>query len=410
MGDFIDDEYFTDSEEDESEVEMEVGTPDEDEDMPESPPPEAEDLGIEYENVEELVERLRANDTTGTAIILNLMHDMTNQDLDSIGGAIVANGHFPQPSMQELYVHDPEFVSMHLAAMDWSTLCRGVGVSSLRVFDVTVRLSISVGSSAMGDKAATALAEGLASNRTLKYLSLGNCDIGSEGAIALGRALMTNSTLEYLDLSNSAIHDAGAVGLADCLIKNAAAINTLDLGKCGIGLEGCMAIGNALKTNSTLEALNMQKNLIDAASAIALARGISANRTLTSLAFSFPSIWDPEGHPQIGIEGLAAIGLAIRDSPMDGRFILHGAYLNDVWQELGLTQACENLRNEEIISIWNSNKRAGKRRMAVLLVAFGMCLVPRLGEASPFHKLGNDLFQLVGCAAQSHPISVFRPP
>jgi len=96
--------------------------------------------------------------------------------------------------------------------------------------DVT---SLDLESEGLGDKAAAALGEIVATTSTLTTLNLSGNSIGDEGAYALGEALKTNSTLTTLDLYGNSI-----------------------------GSKGACAIGKALKTNSTLTTLNLISNSI----------------------------------------------------------------------------------------------------------------------------------------------------
>ena len=88
----------------------------------------------------------------------------------------------------------------------------------------------------MGPTGAKALADALASGMAvLKTLELQSNSIKDEGAIAIGESLKTNSTLEELDLGNNGIGPAGGQAI-------------------GVGLQAGTAV---------LTALNLQNNILD---------------------------------------------------------------------------------------------------------------------------------------------------
>lgn len=145
----------------------------------------------------------------------------------------------------------------------------------------------------------------------------------------------------------------------------------------------------------------MSDNRIDDDCAFALAESLRANRTLTSLIFSSRSEYDPffsdNGYQIISYAGAGALGLAIRVSTRGAPFKLAGVSLGQAWKELGLAQEAGEWSNEDIIGTWLEEKN---RRVALLLTC-GMGMIPRLGEASAFHGLDKDLFELVGSATLS---------
>ena len=97
----------------------------------------------------------------------------------------------------------------------------------------------------IGDAGATALAEALKSNSTLKALRLDSNDIGYEGAMAMAmamaEALKTNSTLKEIRLDFNNIGDEGAAALAETLKRNST-LHRLCLTNNNIGDEGAIAL------------------------------------------------------------------------------------------------------------------------------------------------------------------------
>eukprot|EP00300_Choanocystis_sp_HF-7_P028025 c33375_g1_i1.p1 GENE.c33375_g1_i1~~c33375_g1_i1.p1 ORF type:complete len:284 (-),score=89.70 c33375_g1_i1:5-808(-) len=105
----------------------------------------------------------------------------------------------------------------------------------------------------ISDDVAEALAEGLRSKRnTLKVLNLGGNRIGDVGAKALGNALRTNTSLTYLELTRNNISTEGAKAIAQALHSNKS-LNELGLGGNAIGDAGAAAFIEALNANETLK-------------------------------------------------------------------------------------------------------------------------------------------------------------
>uniref|UniRef100_A0A667YX35 Leucine rich repeat containing 74B n=1 Tax=Myripristis murdjan TaxID=586833 RepID=A0A667YX35_9TELE len=121
----------------------------------------------------------------------------------------------------------------------------------------------------------------LPGNTTLVNLNLsGNC-LNDLVAPDLGDALNANTMLKRLDLSHNALGELagrGAVANYDNLF-----LRTLDVSCNGFGKEGAIALGEALKENSTLEELNVSNNQIPPEGAIRFAMGLRVNKTIKSL-------------------------------------------------------------------------------------------------------------------------------
>ncbi len=77
----------------------------------------------------------------------------------------------------------------------------------------------------------------------------------------ISEVLRTNRTLEYLDISDSRMGDEGAEAIAD-IFKNNITLKWLCINKINMGDKGAQAIAEALKTNETLEYLEFADNPI----------------------------------------------------------------------------------------------------------------------------------------------------
>ena len=82
--------------------------------------------------------------------------------------------------------------------------------------------------------------------RFICNLNVSKMDIGAEGAITIAEALKTNSTLQDLDLMYNKIGDKGAIAIAKASKINST-LQDLDLMYNQIGDKGAIAIAKALK-------------------------------------------------------------------------------------------------------------------------------------------------------------------
>lgn len=157
--------------------------------------------------------------------------------------------------------------------------------------------TLGIGKGVLSDKGVTLLAEGLSANTTLKELRMDCLTEGhGPGTKLLGQALAVNSSLKTLHLAQCNVPE-GAAWIADGLKTN----STLEIlnmghnpliGNCGNTLDG---IGQALAVNSSLKSLDLTYCFIgaEAASWASLAKGLKTNTTLEMLDlkmnnFNFP--------------------------------------------------------------------------------------------------------------------------
>lgn len=100
---------------------------------------------------------------------------------------------------------------------------------------------------------ATALANGIKLNRSLRSLNLKWNTIGKDpsGVIALCEVLKSNLTISHVDLRNNRVNNVGAKAIAEMLRANTT-ISHLDLSWNDLGVDGGLALLEGLKHNSTL--------------------------------------------------------------------------------------------------------------------------------------------------------------
>lgn len=136
--------------------------------------------------------------------------------------------------------------------------------------------------SEIGAAGAVALAEALKVNKTLTTLHLNNSEIGDAGIVALAKALEVNETLTSLTLDRIPIGTENVVALAEALKKNKT-LRSLGLRSSHLGVEGARVLAGALKVNGTLTSLNLEGNQLGAEGVKVLAEALEVNKALTSL-------------------------------------------------------------------------------------------------------------------------------
>ncbi|KAG0287935.1 hypothetical protein BGZ97_006950, partial [Linnemannia gamsii] len=127
---------------------------------------------------------------------------------------------------------------------------------------------------------------------------------GAKELVPLADALKTNSTLTALDLQDNKIGSREAQIIAEALKINSTLI-TLHLGNNMIGDNGAQSLSVALKINSTLTTLDLKGNSIRDVGALALSEALKTNSTLTTLDLKGNSIW---------YGGLLAFSEALKDN------------------------------------------------------------------------------------------------
>ena len=83
--------------------------------------------------------------------------------------------------------------------------------------------------------------------------------LNDEWAVHLANALKTNKTLEYLDLRGNDIRDEGAKKLAEALKENNT-LKSLSLEDNYITYIGVIALAEMLKVNTSLETISLHGN------------------------------------------------------------------------------------------------------------------------------------------------------
>ncbi len=128
--------------------------------------------------------------------------------------------------------------------------------------------------------------------------------IGVNGAIALAEALKENHSITDVDLSRNLIGVNGAIALAEA-IKINKSITSISLSNNNISDEGAIALAEAIKINKSITSISLSNNNISDEGAIALAEALKENHSITNVDLS---------QNQIGVNGARALAEALKEN------------------------------------------------------------------------------------------------
>ena len=179
--------------------------------------------------------------------------------------------------------------------------------------------SLMLGTDAIGDVGAGAVARLLISNAHLEVLYLGCNNIGPEGAQQLGAVLAqdrqvtglwlkrnplglegarsmlrSNRHLRVLDLVNTDLCDAGVQALVEALCTENRSLQSLYLSGNGLGPPAAASLSRLLREAPHIKALYLSVNGLGDEGVAVLAEGLRANSTLDTLELASNGI-GPEG-------------------------------------------------------------------------------------------------------------------
>ncbi|WP_226988515.1 hypothetical protein, partial [Candidatus Protochlamydia sp. R18] len=188
--------------------------------------------------------------------------------------------------------------------------------------------SLSLIGGRISDKEAEVIANGLASNTSLRILSLNRNQISDKGMETLARTLASNTTLNTLFFNGNQISDKGMKALARALASNTT-LSTLSLNGNQISDKEAEVIANGLACNTTLCILSLNGNSISDKGIEALARALACNTTLSTLSLNGNQISD---------EGIEALARALACNMTLSTLSLNGNQISDKRME-ALTQS-----------------------------------------------------------------------
>lgn len=143
------------------------------------------------------------------------------------------------------------------------------------------------------------LCEILKSNTTVKKLYFsGGCLLDSEGVRLLGEFLKTNKTLESLDLTGNHVGPKGLACISEALKANGA-LKKLILRTNDLGPDGSRHLSEALKINKTIESLDLSNNDMGSEGSRFVCEALATNRTIKRLDLNINNI-DSEGARLVG--------------------------------------------------------------------------------------------------------------
>jgi len=163
---------------------------------------------------------------------------------------------------------------LHCAKLHVAGRLRGETISALAdAMAEDARLNVlQLNFADVDDSAMTILARGLTSCASLTHLCLRGNSISSVGALALASAL-SRSAVRELVLGSNALGDAGATAIAVLLRENTS-ITTLDLSGNGITPSGAVSLAAGLIRNATLRSLCLDFNAVGPVGAAAIAAAL----------------------------------------------------------------------------------------------------------------------------------------
>eukprot|EP00397_Hematodinium_sp_SG-2012_P008470 GEMP01008532.1.p1 GENE.GEMP01008532.1~~GEMP01008532.1.p1 ORF type:complete len:955 (+),score=218.44 GEMP01008532.1:34-2898(+) len=218
----------------------------------------------------------------------------------------ITGGDIPLDIIRDPYTTTLELRNLSLASHDIMVVAQTLGenraLTSLNVCDNVMAYDSEV--SALADPTNFELAglRGLASNivhMPLQTLDLSKNCLGMEGGVLIGKTIKSLSeTLVTLKLAFCKIMPEGGLSIADALLS-LAELKTLDLSHCYIGDTGTIAVAGALEQlpNSKLDSLSLFSNHIDNEGGAALMALLESNFTLLSLSLGDNKI--PEVHIRV---------------------------------------------------------------------------------------------------------------
>eukprot|EP01006_Ploeotia_vitrea_P042690 TRINITY_DN66651_c6_g1_i1.p1 TRINITY_DN66651_c6_g1~~TRINITY_DN66651_c6_g1_i1.p1 ORF type:complete len:755 (+),score=93.87 TRINITY_DN66651_c6_g1_i1:80-2344(+) len=136
------------------------------------------------------------------------------------------------------------------------------------------------------DTGAFEFAMALKENRSLTHLSLNKNDLNKDSGKAFGDALAHNQTLEKLELGDNSIGDEGVMSICGALKKEKCNMRTLDVSNNKIFDKGGLDIALMLRTNTTLQHLDIRQNNIKVAGE-PIAEALKSNKTVLSIDFTY---------------------------------------------------------------------------------------------------------------------------
>ncbi|KAG7377558.1 NLR, CARD domain-containing protein 3 [Phytophthora pseudosyringae] len=140
----------------------------------------------------------------------------------------------------------------------------------------------------LGRKGCEQIARFLATCRTLTFLDLSHTTLGGddEAFAPVAAAIESHPSLKRVNLSHNSIGERGGTLLGEMLTNPACVVRALDVSWNSIRRSGAVALGVAMRTNTSLTTLHMSMNRCGDGGGEQLAAALACNTTLTQLDLS----------------------------------------------------------------------------------------------------------------------------
>jgi len=190
--------------------------------------------------------------------------------------------------------------------------------------------------------------------------------VGPKAASAFANMLQVNTTLKVLQLRNASFGDTGVALIAKAL-QNNYVLECLEIDNCCTAEYGCHAIADSLKVNKSLKFLNLSQNPLSDRGGIAIVDALQENNTLKALilhrcALSSSKFCDSFSKALNVNKSLVEIDLGSNSFSKDGiKFIAEGLTHNSTLEILkledcNLSKKCVNILSKALDSEQNKTE------------------------------------------------------
>jgi Ran GTPase-activating protein (RanGAP) involved in mRNA processing and transport len=238
-------------------------------------------LDLSYRNIGDKGAIAIAEALNGNKTLLEL--NLKGNQISDVGGKALTNALVFNTSMQVLNVDDN-----NLSRNCKSTLLAQVSMHPDKIFGMlTGNKPKRAVMQNQAEHELNAILQRMRSNDSnFTSLDLSAREFNDNDACALAEALKCNSTLEAVRLFYNQVSARGVASLANALVNNRA-VTFLLLGKNLLGDEGVVALASMLESNTTITCLELTQNGISDDGLCSLANSLKKNSTLKYLEIGF---------------------------------------------------------------------------------------------------------------------------
>ena len=139
----------------------------------------------------------------------------------------------------------------------------------------------------LSDASCASLVKGV--GKVLQHVDLSQNQVGAATLEVLANVFARRNVLTHLHLSNVGLGDRGTTTLTRALGRAGALVQSLDVSRNDIGVDGGVSLGKLVGSSATLVTLNASWNTIRARGAVSIAGAMSSNSSLTELNLAWNS-------------------------------------------------------------------------------------------------------------------------